>query len=70
MTQERKQLLESIGFKWAEPKGKASWNKRYNELVAYKNEVSDGNVFHVSSESLSSSLYFFSFPTSLFGNSG
>ena len=39
MTEERRRLLESIGFKWAELKGQASWERRFNELVAYKNEV-------------------------------
>lgn len=39
MTQERVRRLESIGFAWAQPKGQVSWNKRYNELVAYKKEV-------------------------------
>jgi hypothetical protein len=40
MTDERRRLLESIGFKWAEQKGQASWERRFNELVAYKNMVS------------------------------
>jgi hypothetical protein len=39
MNEERRRNLESIGFKWAELKGQASWEKRFSELLAYKNEV-------------------------------
>ena len=41
MTGERRRLLESIDFKWAEPKGQASWEKRFKELVAFKSEVAN-----------------------------
>ena len=39
MTEERLQLLNSIGFKWSEPRGQALWNKRFSELVEYKDKV-------------------------------
>jgi hypothetical protein len=39
MTPERIQLLEGIDFKWGEVKGQAAWEKRYSELVAFKNKV-------------------------------
>ena len=39
MTTERIRLLEAVGFKWAEPKGQAAWDKRYNELVQFKHKV-------------------------------
>lgn len=39
LTRERQRQLESIGFKWAVPKGQAAWEKRFNELVAFKAKV-------------------------------
>ena len=39
LTRERKRHLESIGFRWAEPKGQEAWEKRYHELVAFKAKV-------------------------------
>ena len=39
MTTERMRLLDSIGFRWPEPRGQALWDRRFNELVEYKNEV-------------------------------
>mmetsp|Transcript_20450 Transcript_20450/g.33401 ORF Transcript_20450/g.33401 Transcript_20450/m.33401 type:complete len:455 (+) Transcript_20450:134-1498(+) len=36
MTLEQCKLLESIGFKWAKPKGQAAWNKRFDELKEYQ----------------------------------
>ncbi len=38
LTAERVQLLESIGFKWAEPRDE-TWDNHFNALVAYKEEV-------------------------------
>merc|ERR1712087_293637 len=32
----RLERLESIGFRWAKRKGQASWDEKFNELVAYK----------------------------------
>jgi len=39
MTQERISQLNSIGFRWAEPKGRELWNMRFNELKEYKEKV-------------------------------
>ena len=39
LTRERKRHLESISFRWAEPKGQEAWEKRYYELVAFKAKV-------------------------------
>lgn len=39
MTKERVQLLESIGFKWANLTGQELWDQRYSELVAFKKQV-------------------------------
>ena len=39
LTRERKRHLESIGFRWAEPKGQEAWEKRYRELVEFKAKV-------------------------------
>ena len=39
LTRERKRHLESICFRWAEPKGQEAWEKRYHELVAFKAKV-------------------------------
>lgn len=41
LTRERKRHLESICFRWAEPKGQEAWEKRYHELVEYKVKVCD-----------------------------
>ena len=40
LTLNRQRQLESIGFRWAEPKGQAAWEKRFNELVAFQAKVS------------------------------
>lgn len=40
LTLNRQRQLESIGFRWAEPKGQAAWEKRFNELVAFQANVS------------------------------
>lgn len=32
----RLERLQSVGFRWAKRKGQASWDEKYNELVAYK----------------------------------
>ena len=40
LTLTRQHQLESIGFRWAEPKGQAAWEKRFNELVAFEAKVS------------------------------
>lgn len=40
LTLNRQHQLESIGFRWAEPKGQAAWEKRFNELVAFQARVS------------------------------
>ena len=39
MTPERMRLLDSIGFRWPEPRGEALWNRHFSELVEYKNMV-------------------------------
>ena len=39
LTCEWKRHLESIGFRWAEPKGQEAWEKRYRELVEFKAKV-------------------------------
>jgi len=36
LTKERCELLESIGFQWAKPKGQESWERRFKELSEYK----------------------------------
>ena len=39
MTQEKIRLLDSIGFRWAAPRGQTVWNKRFRELSAFKEKV-------------------------------
>lgn len=39
MTEERIQLLESIGFKWTMASGQELWDEYYNKLVAFKAQV-------------------------------
>ena len=36
MTKEKIAALDSLGFKWAKPKGHAAWNLKFTELKAYK----------------------------------
>jgi len=43
MTEERQRLLNSIGFLWAEL-GAATWEKMYEQLVAYKKEHNSTQV--------------------------
>ena len=40
----RLERLQSIGFRWAKRKGQASWNEKFNELVAYKNKFGNCHV--------------------------
>mmetsp|Transcript_26207 Transcript_26207/g.55302 ORF Transcript_26207/g.55302 Transcript_26207/m.55302 type:complete len:431 (-) Transcript_26207:281-1573(-) len=40
----RLERLESIGFRWAKRKGQASWDAKFNELVAYKAKFGNCNV--------------------------
>ncbi|KAL7538351.1 hypothetical protein ACHAXR_011290 [Thalassiosira sp. AJA248-18] len=47
MSLERKDLLESVGFKWAEPKGQAAWEKRFKELVEFKRQVCPKSFFRL-----------------------
>jgi len=44
MTPWKLQALEDLGFTWARRKGQPSWDARYAELVAYKQEHGDCNV--------------------------
>ena len=39
MTEERIQLLESIGFKWAKASGQELWEEYYNKLVVFQAQV-------------------------------
>jgi hypothetical protein len=39
MTPEKVQLLESIGFKWADPTGQELWDERFSELANFKRKV-------------------------------
>ena len=44
MTEERKRLLNSIGFVWGGIISTATWEEMYQRLVAYKKEHMDVNV--------------------------
>ncbi|KAL7549781.1 hypothetical protein ACHAWF_013040 [Thalassiosira exigua] len=43
MTLQRRDLLNSVGFVWAEPKGQESWDRRFKELVAFKRQAGHCN---------------------------
>mmetsp|Transcript_8179 Transcript_8179/g.14953 ORF Transcript_8179/g.14953 Transcript_8179/m.14953 type:complete len:590 (-) Transcript_8179:233-2002(-) len=40
----RLERLQLIGFRWAKRKGQASWNEKFNELVAYEAKFGDCHV--------------------------
>jgi len=44
ITSERIELLESIDFEWVCQNYESQWNKRFNELVEYKEKYKDTNV--------------------------
>lgn len=44
MTEERKSMLNAIGFVWAKLKGEHSWREKYNELRLYKTQVGNCDV--------------------------
>jgi hypothetical protein len=44
MTAEKIARMESIGFKWAKPKGDMIWNIRFEELRSYKAVTGNCNV--------------------------
>jgi hypothetical protein len=44
MTPSKLRALEEVGFAWAKRKGQPSWDRRYSELVQYRNEHGDCNV--------------------------
>jgi len=44
MTSHKIVALESIGFRWAKPKGQASWDERFEELCQYHEEYGHCNV--------------------------
>ena len=47
MTDRRIDLLTTIGFEWAKPKGQAAWNEKYKELIKYKEQYGDCMFFVV-----------------------
>jgi len=40
----RLERLQRIGFRWAKRKGQASWDEKFNELVAYKAKIGNCHV--------------------------
>jgi Helicase associated domain len=44
MTPSKLRALEEVGFTWAKRKGQPSWDKRFRELLQYKDEHGDCSV--------------------------
>lgn len=44
MTPHRIELLEGIGFEWAEPRGSSRWEKNYKQLCEFHEKHGHANV--------------------------